>query len=100
MVADRKARNRKHATAASAGDLRVVKKLGPKSEREIERGKMRLSASDRIRIKVKALNEKIKAIEKLRERRKAGDKLDDQQLAKIDSLEETLTMLEEYLRQG
>jgi uncharacterized protein with WD repeat len=47
--------------------------------------------------RVRALNKKLRDIEAIREREKAGETLDDQQLAKLDSLGHVLADLESLI---
>ncbi len=99
MAENRKADRKKMAAAALASDFRVVKKRkSEQAEREVDTNEeLRESNSEKVAKKIKALNKKLKAIEVLRERQNSGEKLDDNQLAKVESLEETLTLIEDFI---
>ena len=96
----RKATNKNAADAMTAQELKVTKKRRrDQGEREVQRGEMKKekTAESKIEKKVKALNKKLKQIEELMSRQKAGEELDPQQLAKIDTLGDTLDELDGFL---
>ena len=50
--------------------------------------------------RVRALNKKLRDIEAIQEREKAGEPLDEQQLAKLDRLDDVLTEMDELMGGG
>ena len=91
---------KKVAKEALVSDLRVVKKRNvEKAIREVsaENAPLRDSKDGKATKKIKALNKKLTAIEELIARQKAGEKLDAQQTAKVESLEEVLTELDGFM---
>ena len=96
----RRRENQAEAKAMTADELRIVKK--PKKdqgEREViaAAAPLKESTDDRVAKKIKALNKKLTAIEALKDKQKAGVELDEQQLAKVESLADTLQELEDFM---
>ena len=88
----------KDAAAESIQDLRVTRKQ--KHERK-ERTAVMSTLRDTAQVKeekyVKALRKKLREIDALIARQKKGDVLDDQQLAKIESLDAVMQEMETVL---
>jgi uncharacterized protein with WD repeat len=95
----RKEQRKLVADAQTADDLRVTKKQkADRVEREVDTTEPLSETTDqRAAKKIKALNKKLTAIEVLREKQKRGETLDEKQLAKIDSLGETLELLDDFI---
>ena len=84
----------------TAQDLKVTKKKkSDQAERQVQRGGMKSEQTPESRVekKVKALNKKLTQIEDLRNKQKAGEELDPQQIKKIESLGDTLAELGAFL---
>ena len=84
----RYAQSKKWEDLKSASDLRVVKiKKSERKERVVDGAAMRLKKPKLtpVQKKVKALERKLVDIGKLRERKEAGEELDENQLAKLAS---------------
>jgi uncharacterized protein with WD repeat len=95
----RKELRRREAELQTASDLRVTKKQkGERGEREVNTSEPLKKTDDQLAAKkIKALNKKLSGIEALIEKKKAGETLDEKQLAKIDSLGDTLELLDEFI---
>mmetsp|Transcript_2076 Transcript_2076/g.4423 ORF Transcript_2076/g.4423 Transcript_2076/m.4423 type:complete len:123 (+) Transcript_2076:149-517(+) len=95
----RRAERKKANAAKTAEDLRVVrKKKSEHADREIDTSEpLRAVGEAAISKKVRALNKKLTQIEELKKRQKNGEELDEAQLQKVDSLGETLELLDEFL---
>ena len=87
----RYAQSKKWEDVKTAADLRVVKiKKSQRKERVVDASAMRLKKPKLtpVQKKVKALEKKLVDIAKLRERKEAGEELDENQLVKLASEEE------------
>jgi hypothetical protein len=87
----RYAQSKKWEDAKAASDLRVVKiKKSQRKERVVDASAMRLKKPKLtpVQKKVKALEKKLVDIGKLRERKEAGEELDENQLTKLASEED------------
>ena len=87
----RYAQSKKWEDAKAAADLRVVKiKKSQRKERVVDASAMRLKKPKLtpVQKKVKALEKKLVDIGKLRERKEAGEELDENQLTKLASEED------------
>lgn len=96
----RKHKNREAADQQEAQDIRVTKKnKHERQEREVDTSEKLKTNEDDIRVakKIKALNKKLTAIEALKDKQSKGETLDDKQLAKLESLSETLQMLDDFM---
>tara|TARA_B110001452_G_scaffold263484_1_gene264983 strand:+ start:649 stop:1116 length:468 start_codon:yes stop_codon:yes gene_type:complete len=79
-------------------EQRVGKSLPEyKTKTPIERPKPKPRALNETEKRVRALNKKLREIEELQQLEKDGETLDEQQLAKLDSLVEVLAKLEELM---
>jgi len=87
----------------SIQDLRVTRvQPGEKKEREVVRENVPLRKVDTLASEeklAKALRKKLRAIEQLMEKQKAGEKLDDKQLAKIESVNQVIEEMEDLEQQ-
>jgi uncharacterized protein with WD repeat len=97
----RKEKHRKLAQIQEADDIRVTKKnKHDKSEREVDASETLKSSNDAkigAEKKMKALTKKITAIEALKAKQDKGETLDEKQIAKIESLAETVQMLDDFM---
>lgn len=77
----------------------VKKRASERKEREVgvNQPKLKPTKAQMAEKKIKALNKKLSSIESLIERQAAGEELDEQQLAKIETLEDTLEELEAFM---
>ena len=95
---NKKRKAAKSQDAKLSNEQRVGKSLPQyKTKTPIERPKPKPRALNETEKRVRALNKKLRDIEELQQREKDGETLDEQQLAKLDSLGEVLSKLEELM---
>ena len=97
-LADSRRMKAKSSEALAAQEQRVGKvEKYTRTTGPIERPRPKLRRLNETEKRIRALNKKLRDIEAIREREKAGETLDDQQLAKLDSLGHVLADLESLI---